>query len=140
MSVEEIVRNSELLLKQLAEEPETVLKALSTAERTGVVSILQDLSIEAAEARSEADLLYVANRVRRLVEKTPALAAQLSLPNLYPTRRRGVSASNHQAEQRESRYAQERAAQIRNHIVECQQRLSQALQTFPHRENGGKRL
>ena len=133
MGVAETVQDSEVLLKHLTEEPEVVVEALTLEERARVVSDLHVLADKAAEVRSEADLLYVANAVWLLVKETPTLAALLLPQDAYATetrnrrKRRKVSRAHHEAVQRESRHAQERAAQIRNHIVESHQKLVQAL-------------
>jgi hypothetical protein len=106
-----------------------------------VVSHLHVISGKTVEVRSEADLLYVANTVWRLVKETPALSALLLPQDAYATearnrrKRRKVSRADHEAAQRESRYAQERAAQIRNHIVECHQKLAQALRVTTERQS-----
>src|SRR5829696_4654684 len=134
MGVAETVRQSEAVLKRMTEDSEVILMSLNPEERVRVVSVLDALDREAAGVRSEADLLYVANTVRRLVERTPPLATLLLPQDSYamgtrdPRIRRKVTRAQHEAAQRESPYAQKRAAQIRNHVVECRQSLERALQ------------
>jgi hypothetical protein len=134
MGVAETVRDSEVLLEQMTEKPEAVLEALDPEDGVRVMSNLHVLTSEAAKVRSEADLLYVANRLRRLVEGMPALAALFLLSDPHATearkrsKRRKITKAYYEAAQQESRHAQERAAQIRNHVVECRQNLGRALQ------------
>ena len=88
MGVAETVQDSEVLLKHLTEEPEVVVEALTLEERARVVSDLHVLADKAAEVRSEADLLYVANAVWLLVKETPTLAALLLPQDAYATETR----------------------------------------------------
>lgn len=142
MGVEETVQDSELLLKQMTEKPEAAVEALNLEERVRVVSKLHELTGEAVKVSSEADLLYVANSVWRLVEETPGLADRLLQQDDCATearnshKRRGVSRAYHEAAMgEERRYVQKRAAQIRNHIVECHKELMQALRETTERQS-----
>ena len=134
MNAEETVRASLTLLEQMSEEPGTVLEALNPTEQERVMTELGVLAERAAGVQAEADLLFVADSVHRLVEEIPALGVLL-LPDEMRVdaaqeqrpRTRKVTVNYDQAAYRKSRHAQERAAQIRNRVVECRQRLEKAL-------------
>ena len=133
MDTEKTVRESMAMLERMSEAPETVLEALDPAHRDRVITRLGVLADRAAGVQAEADLMYVAGAVRRLVEETPALAAWLMPGETGEAaqagpRRRKITFGYDQAAYRKSRYAQEQAAQIRNHVVECRARLESALQ------------
>ncbi len=145
MDVEETVRDSQVLLEQMTEEPEAVLEALQPAERTEVVAELHTLSERAARVQTEAELMEVADAVHRLVEETPALAALL-LPReigatRVPKRRktRKITVDNHKAAYSKDLHAQEHAARIRNRVVECRGQLEQALRSFAEAKSEGDR-
>src|SRR5829696_10573445 len=102
MGVAETVRQSEAVLKRMTEDSEVILMSLNPEERVRVVSVLDALDREAAGVRSEADLLYVANTVRRLVERTPPLATLLpqdsyAMGTRDPRIRRKVTRAQHEA-------------------------------------------
>lgn len=145
MDVEETVRDSQVLLEQMTEEPEAVLEALQPAERTEVVTELRALSGRAAEVQTEAELVEVADAVHRLVEETPALAALLLPKEMDVTRARKrrktrkITVDQHEAAYSKDLHAQEHAARIRNRVVECRGQLEQALQSFAEAKSEGDR-
>jgi hypothetical protein len=134
MNAEESVQASMTLLERMAEEPRAVLETLNPTEQERVITELGVLAERAAGVQAEADLLYVADAVHRMVEETPALGVLL-LPDEVPVdaaqeqqpTTRKITATYDEAAYRKSRHAQERAAQIRNRVVECRQRLERAL-------------
>ena len=65
------------LLERMAEEPRTVLETLNPTEQERVITELGVLAERAAGVQAEADLLYVADAVHRMVEETPALGVLL---------------------------------------------------------------
>ena len=134
MNAEDSVRASMTLLEHMSEEPRTVLEALNPTEQERVITELGVLAEQAAGVQAEADLLYVADSVHRLVEEIPALGVLL-LPDEMRVnaaqeqgpRTRKITKTYDERAYRKSRHAQERAAQIRNRVVECRQRLEKAL-------------
>jgi tetratricopeptide (TPR) repeat protein len=139
VNVAETVRDGQVLLEQMTEEPEAVLKVLDPEEQTRVVTELRTLDGRAGGVRTEADLLYVADAIHRLVEETPALAALL-LPQEMDVQaaqnQRKIIPAYHEVTSSESQYAQEHAAQIRNHVIECRKELEQALQRLSQMGSG----
>lgn len=134
MNVEETVHASMMLLEHMSEDPRAVLEALTPTEQQRVMTELGVLAERAAGVQAEADLLYVADAVQRLLEEIPALGVLL-LPDEMRVnaaqeqrpRTRKITATYDQTAYRKSRHAQERAAQIRNRVIECRQRLEKAL-------------
>ena len=121
MNAEDSVRASMTLLEHMSEEPRTVLEALNPTEQERVIT---ELGVLAEQADS----------VHRLVEEIPALGVLL-LPDEMRVnaaqeqgpRTRKITKTYDERAYRKSRHAQERAAQIRNRVVECRQRLEKAL-------------
>ncbi len=71
MSAVERVRESQKLLEQMARYPAAVLGSLGQVEHERLIEELDMLADRAAAVRTEADLLDVAQEIRRLIEKTP---------------------------------------------------------------------
>jgi hypothetical protein len=137
MDAAESVRDSQVLLEQLIEEPEAVLEALDTEEQARLVAELGTLDYRAAEVRTEADLLYVADAIHRLIEETPTLAALLLPQGIdmeAAQNQRKITTDYHEATSSRGRYVQEHAAQIRNHVVACRRRLEQTLERIAQEE------
>jgi len=97
---------------------------------------LRALADRCAEVEDKEALRHATDAVHRLVGETPALGALLlpretsvTLPRERPTTRK-VTFEYDQKAYRKSRYAQDRGAQIRNHVVVCRQKLESALQEY----------
>ncbi len=143
MDLEDAVRDSMALLERMmAQKPETVLGALEPAEREKVIAELRVLANQAAGVQAKMDLLYVTSAVHRLVRGTPGLAslllpqeARLTVAPEQPKRRK-VTADYDERVYRKSQYAQDRAAEIRNHVVTCRERLERALREAPEGRRG----
>jgi hypothetical protein len=131
MSAAKEVQDSLVLLQQLTRYSKRVLSKLDQAERDKVREELRALDDQTAGVSSEAELLDVADAVHRLVEETPALKTLL-LPEEMDVEaaqeERRITLEDYGANPPESRYVQEYAPQIRNHIVECRQELERQLQ------------
>jgi hypothetical protein len=136
---EQRVLGSLTLLEKMAAKPHAVLDVLTLSDQEKIMDQLRVLTEEASGVEAEADLAYVIDKVHLLVAETPALAALLLAQEVRMpvtqdqattrkvTRKRDLEAY------RKSRHAQERAAQIRNHVVECRRRLEQALLEPPQK-------
>lgn len=145
MSTEEAVRDSQMLLEQIAREPQVMLAALDPGELDRMMDGLSGLSELASKVQAEADLLYVAEAVHRLVEEMPALTALLLASDAvaqatqkWRTTRK-MTARYDEAAYQKSLHAQRRAAQIRNRVVECRQNLEEALRETTRRRSGDDR-
>ena len=135
VDTDRMVSDSLTLLEQMTENPEEVVGALVPTERQRTVEKLRALEEQSAGVQNEAELLALADAVNGLVEKTPALAALL-LPEGMDVgaaqEQRRITLEDYGADAPESRYVQEYAPQIRNHIVECRKELERQLQElFP---------
>ena len=122
------VQDSQKLLQWMARKPDEVLEALDPAERRSVLAELHALADQAARVQSEEDLSRLSDAVHRIFARMPALLQEIDAaePQSQPTRRK-ITFDYDEAAYRKSRYAQERAAQIRNSVVECRLRLERAL-------------
>ena len=135
VDTEKMMSDSLILLEQMTENPKDVLRELTPKQRVKVIAALRDMETQGAEAQSRAELMTLADAVTSLVEETPALAALL-LPEEMDLEaaqvERRITLEEFGANHPESRYVQEYAPQIRNHIVECRQELERQLQElFP---------
>lgn len=133
------IRDSMALLERMmAQQPEALLGALEPGDREIVIAELRELANRAARVRAEADLLEVAGAVQRLVRGTPAWATLL-LPKKRKVRKVTPAYDKKVHEiylQDPSQIAQERAAQIRNHVVKTRERLERALREAPPERRG----
>lgn len=115
----------------MSEDPGAVLGLLDPAERDRLVTQLSELADWSAEAKDEADLLYVTDTLHRvlMLRNSEATSAQER-----PTTRKITPEYDEDAYSLEkhasSLYAQEHAAQIHNHVVQCRDRLEQELQKY----------
>lgn len=140
MNEEQIVQNAETLLEQMTEYPNDTLAVLDPAGRKMIVQTLGKLSERAGVVQDEDDLLSVADAIQRLVEDTSALRALL-LPEetdiATEQEQRTVTQAHHKAaaeKAERAKHIQTRAAQIRNRLVECNQKLEQALRELVDKE------
>lgn len=131
--MEQEVQSSIGLLQRMSEDPKVVLAALNPAERERVITKLGALADQSAGVVAEADLQDVINELYRLVEDTRDLNELLlsqgrraKPAKKRPTTRKITFGYDKRAYDRPS-YAQERAAQIRNYVVQCHERLVNAL-------------
>src|SRR5215211_9290588 len=133
MATEQAVQSSLGLLQRMSENPRAVLEALDPAGRDEMMTELSVLAERSAGVEDEADLLYVTDALHRLLKEMPVLA-KLLLPRNgeatsaqeQPTTRKITFNYAHRARQK-STYAQDHAAQIHNHVVQCRQELQRAL-------------
>jgi hypothetical protein len=125
-----LVQDAELLLKQMKGLPKRVLAAVPLARRSDFIAAIDALTENANEVQTEEDLLSLADGIHRLVEGESELQALL-LPdgrNVAPTEvARQVTPEDHQKTSGKNEYAQKRAAQIRNSVIDCSNTLKEVL-------------
>lgn len=123
-----VVRDSQVMLEQMAEEPEAVLEALGPTEGRAVLVRLRELSGQAAGVNTGAELLELADAVHRLVEQTPALADLLLEQGAGATNQRTFPALDpNDPAHGESPQAAEKAVLMRNHMANLAERLDGGL-------------
>jgi len=142
MDATQMVEDARILLEQMSESPDTVLTSLDQAEQSTVIAALAGLADRAAAVQTEAELLTVAEAMHRLVEDTPALRALL-LPSeeevAAARAQRTITLADHRATTNTNAHVHAHAAQIRNTMVECRQRLEQALREQTQQEHKNER-
>jgi len=132
MNTEEQIEGALILLSQMSEYPNEVLKELNKVEQGEVVKALETLGEQAATMQSDEDLLKLTIAIYGLVEDQAGLRALL-LPE-------GSDAGEGQAQRYvplidqleatgQQTYAQRYAPQIRNAVIECHTQLEAALRT-----------
>jgi CHAT domain-containing protein/tetratricopeptide (TPR) repeat protein len=131
MNVERQVEGALILLAQMSEYPNEVLKELKNeTERDAVLTALEALAEQAIAAQSDADLQNLTNAIYRLVKSQPGLKALL-LPEeaevAEEEAQREVTLADHLAATGQLTYAQTYAPQIRNAVIECRTQLEAAL-------------
>ncbi len=139
VDTEQAVQSSVRLLQRMSENPKAVLEVLDPVRRNEVMTELSVLAERSARVEDEADLLYVTDTLHRLIKEIPALA-RLLLPRNgeatstqeRPTTRK-ITFKYDQGAYNKSLYAQQHAAQIRNHVVQCRQGLERALREMSWR-------
>jgi hypothetical protein len=131
MSQEQRVREVLILLLQMSVDAKDVVQVLDEAERSSFIKQLGVLYEQAAAVQSDADLSNLIDAIHRLVEDRPALVSLL-LPEgndaIQQSPLRSVSMADHLATVEPNAYAQARAPQIRNVVIECRTQLEAALQ------------
>lgn len=137
MNTEQAVQSSIGLLRRISENPKGIVDDLDPAERDRLMTGLSVLAERSARVEDETDLLYVTDALHHLLEETPALAGQPSprddevkSAQERPTTRKITFEYDREVYQRSS-YAHQHAVQIRNHVVECREKLRQALPRHP---------
>jgi len=131
MSQEQRVRKVLILLLQLSEDAKDVVQVLDEAERSSFIKELGVQYEQAAAIQSDADLSNLIDAIHRLVEDRPALVSLLLPEGNDATQQsplRSVSMADHLATVEPNAYAQARAPQIRNAIIDCRTQLEAALQ------------
>ena len=136
MQADDRERESLALLNWMASHPYAVLGAFDPDERPAVVAKMRALAVRAEEAQGDiGEMRRVADTAYRFAQSTPGLA------DLLPPERgraatvtRGISAGMHEASAERELHLEARAAQIRNHVVQCHESLERALQEFTHPE------
>jgi hypothetical protein len=131
MNLEQRVREVLILLLQMSEDPIEVVQVLDEAVRSSFIKELGVLGKQAAAIQSGADLSNLIDAIHRLVEDRPALVSLLLPEGNDATQQsplRSVSMADHLATVEPNAYAQARAPQIHNAIIECRTQLEAALQ------------
>lgn len=144
MNTQQSVEEALILLEQMSEDPNEILQVLDEAEQSAVMKDLDVLSERAATIQDGADLLSLVDAIYRLVEDRPGLEALL-LPEGTDVEeeqfQRTVTLGDQQATMELNAYAQQRAPQIHNAVIECRAQLKAALQKrgeSEHRPPQGK--
>jgi hypothetical protein len=131
MNAQQSVEEALILLEQMSEDPNEILKVLNEAEQSAVMQDLNVLAEQAATIQSGADLLSLVDTIHRLVEDRPGLKALL-LPEGIDVEQeqsqRTVTLGDQQVTTELDAYAQQRAPQIHNTVIECRTQLEAALQ------------
>ena len=131
MSQEQRVREVLILLLQKSEDAKDAVQVLDEAERSSFIKELGVQYEQAAALQSDADLSNLIDAIHRMVEDRPALVSLLLSQGHDATQQsplRSVSMADHLATVEPNAYAQARAPQIRNAIIECRTQLEAALQ------------
>lgn len=131
MNVEQSVEEALILLEQMSEDPNEILQVMDEAEQATVMKELRVLAERAATIQSAADLLSLTDAIHRLVEDRPGLGALLLPEGTDVSQERSqriVTIADQQATTELNAYAQQRAPQIRNAVIECRTQLEAALQ------------
>jgi len=130
MSTEKFMRNVEILLEQMIEEPEAVLEALDPSAQQQFITTLGQLADRATHVDTDADLINLSYDIYALVEGIPELR-DLLLPSAVHTetvhKQRKVTLADHQATSVQNQYTQAYAPQVINSVLECRQKLEQRL-------------
>jgi hypothetical protein len=138
MNMEQSVEGALILLDQMSEDPNGVLGLLDTADEGIIISKLGALAEQADVAQNDTDLLKVVDAFYRLVEDRPKLGAKF-LPeetNVAEERtQRTVTLEMLLATTGQDTYAQQRAPQMRNALLECRAQLEAALQEVKKQEH-----
>ncbi len=131
MNTQQNVEETLILLEQMSEYPNEILQVLDEAEHFSVMQDLDVLAERAATIQSGADLLSLVDAIYRLVEGRPGLKALL-LPEGTDVEQeqsqRIVTLGDQQATTELNAYAQQRAPQIHNTVINCRTQLAAALQ------------
>lgn len=131
MKAQQSVEEALILLEQMSEDPNEILQVLEEAEQLAMMKELDVLAARAATVQSSADLLQLVDAIHRLVEDRPGLKALL-LPDgtdvAEEQSQRTVTMGDQQATMELNAYAQQRAPQIHNTVIECRAQLEAALQ------------
>jgi hypothetical protein len=131
MKAEQIVEEALILLEQMSEYPNEILQVLDKAERSVVMREMDLLAERAATIQSSDALLSLVDAIYRLVEDQPGLKALL-LPEVTDVAekraQRTVTMADQLATTDLNAYAQQRAPQIRNAVIEVRAQLEAALQ------------
>lgn len=131
MSQEQRVREVLILLLQMSEDAKDAVQVLDEADRSFFIKELGVQYEQAAAIQSDADLSNLIDAIHHLVEDRPALVSLLLSQGNDATQQsplRSVSMADHLATVEPNAYAQARAPQIRNAIIECRTQLEAALQ------------
>lgn len=139
MSIDRQLRTAEILLEQIAEEPEAILRLLQPAERDAVMAELRRLEVQAESVASEESILDVSMGVHELVSMSPSLRRTL-LPSIdIDSPQRQITVMAHQATAERREHVQRQAAQIRNRMLECRKKLEEALREAEDAEENRER-
>ena len=145
VNAEQSVEEALILLEQMSEDPNEVLGVLDETEQSAVMKELGILAEQAETIQSAADLLSLTDAIHCLVEDRPGLGGLL-LPEGSDVEdersQRTVTMADQLATTELNAYAQKRAPQIRNAVIECRARLEAALQNnaeSSHRPTQGKK-
>ena len=131
MNLEQRVREVLILLLQISEESKEVIRVVDGSELSSMIKELNVLSEQTAAIQNDTDLFKVIDAIQCLVEDRPALASLLLSVDADATQQipiRSVSMADQLATVEPNAYAQARAPQIRNAVIECRAQLEAALQ------------
>ena len=131
MNTEQSVEEALILLEQMSEDPNEILQVMDEAEQSAMMQDLDMLAERAATIQNGADLLSLVDAIYHLVEDQPGLKALLLLEGTdveEEQSQRTVTLGDQQATIELNAYAQQRAPQIHNTVIECRAQLKAALQ------------
>ena len=130
MNTEQSIKGALILLEQMSKYPQEDRKNLDEAHQDAVMKELDVLAKQAATVQNDADLLSLADAIHRLVEDQPGLRLLL-LPDgtdvATQRSQRAVTMADHLAATGQNTYAQERAPQMRNAVIEARTQLEAVL-------------
>lgn len=131
MDHEQLFANLMEMLEELRESSAEVAAALPGGERAQLVAGLQGLRVGAEGVQDEQGLLDWMAGLYALLEGTPGLQGLLFEPGAEPAAahlQRKITQADLSASAERSLYAQQRAAQMRNAVLECCRQLQQGLE------------
>jgi CHAT domain-containing protein/tetratricopeptide (TPR) repeat protein len=141
MNVEQQIEGALILLSQMSEYPNEVLKELNEVEQGEVVKALEALDKQAATVQSYDDLSKLTVAIYHLVEDQAGLRALL-LPEGSDVgegqAQRYVPLFDNLATAGEQTYVQRYAPQIRNAVIECHTQLEAALRAAEEADRPSK--
>ncbi len=129
-------------IETLVNNAEELSDELDAPNRVQLIDQLTALSTQAAQVKTEADLLALADGIHRLIEANPGLSALFEVPTEVGQRALTIDEFNKIVEQAEQPVTQDKVFQIDNHIHELREALQQSLETEtpssePHSEKAG---
>ena len=141
MNVEQQIEGSLILLSQMSEYPNEVLKELNEVEQGEVIKALEALDEQAAAVQSDDNLLKLTVAIYRLVKDQAGLRALL-LPEGSDAgegqAQRYVPLIDNLAATGQQTYVQMYAPQIRNAVIECHTQLEAALRAAEQADRSSK--
>ena len=135
MNKERIIKDSPIILDQIADYGPQLKEAFAKDQTSGVIfaTLLADLTKKARKIQNEADLLFIAHAIQILVEDTPPLrqllmdepASEISKAQLT----RAVTILKHRPNQNDDQRALEQKPTLIQDMVECNITLAEILPT-----------
>jgi hypothetical protein len=130
MNQEQMLTNLTVLLDQMRDNPEEVQAALAPAEQTQLVSALRDLAEGAGTVQDEKGMFTWLADLYAAIEGVSGLHGLLFEAGGEPVAaqaQRKISQADFAASAERNLYAQQRAAQVRNAVLDCCEQLQQSL-------------